>query len=287
MSLLGIVTVVFVVLGVVFMLIASLGIVRLPDFYMRMSAITKAATLGLGLILIAASIYFDDFGVIVKAFIIITFMLLTSPVGAHAISRAAYKQGVGFKGRTIIDELGNMLKKVMELEISWANEKKIEVGEELVTLLMALPEAQGGSFKHAIRIAQEMEEVSPEVSHRLLGVVYSKMRLFSKAEKLFVRSCQEGYYSNKSVFALQNFYVEQRLYHKAIDLLEKALVKHPNNFEFLLEVAHLSHDFGIRLRYGLECSIKLCDLPSEKLPSEIQLSAAMYKRYLTQKIGLP
>ena len=186
-----------------------------------------------------------------------------------------------------MEELGKMLSKVMDLEISWAKEKNVQLGEELVTLLMALPEAQGGSFKHALRIAKEMEGISPEVSHRLLGVVYSKMRLHAKAEKFFVKSCQESFYSAKSVFALQAFYTEQGLYHKAIDLLEKALVKHPENYQFLLEAAHISHDFGIRLRFGLECSIKLCDLPSDRIPSETQLTAAMYKRFLTQKIGLP
>jgi monovalent cation/proton antiporter MnhG/PhaG subunit len=268
------------------MLIASLGIVRFPDFYMRMSAITKAATLGLGLVLVATSVYFDDFGVIAKSFIIISFMLLTGPVGAHAISRAAYKQGVGFWGKTIVDELGNMVLKAQELEIGWAsNRNDIEKGEQLIKILLSLPQAQGGSFKHAIKVGKELEVVHPETGHRLLGVIYGKIGNDTTAEQYHVKSCQEGYYSNKSVFALFMFYVERKQYQSAMNLMEKALVKHPDNHDFLLETAHLSYDYGIRMRFGLECAQTLCGLEKEEIPAEHKLIAARYKRYLTKKIG--
>lgn len=286
MNYLHIIIILLITFGVIFMLIASLGIVRLPDFYMRMSAITKAATLGLGLVLVATSIYFDDFGVFAKSFIIISFMILTGPVGAHAISRAAYKQGVGFWGKTIVDELGNMVNLAKDLEIKWANDKNnISTGEKLIEILLALPQAQGGSFKNAIRVGKELEQVHAETGHRLLGVIYSKMGNSKTAEQFLIKSCQEGFYSNKSVFALYKFYVERKQYQQCMNLMEKALLKHPENHDFLLETAHLSYDYGIRMRFGLECAQTLCDLNKEDVPAEHQLVAARYKRYLTKKIG--
>jgi multicomponent Na+:H+ antiporter subunit G len=275
-----------ILLGVIFMLIASLGIVRLPDFYMRMSAITKAATLGLGLVLVAASIHFDDFGVIAKSFIIITFMLLTGPVGAHAISRAAYKQEVGFWGKTIIDELGNMVQLAKDLQDKWARDKnEIEVGERLIEVLLSLPQAQGGSFKQAIKIGKELEQVHPETGHRMLGIIYGKMGNDKVAEQYLFKSCQEGFYSNKTVFAMYKFYVDRKLYQQCMNLMEKALLKHTENYDFLLETAHLSYDHGIRMRFGLECAQTLCQLSKDDVPAEHQLVAARYKRYLTKKIG--
>lgn len=97
--------VVFVFLGSVFMVIAAIGIVRLPDLFMRMSANTKAASLGVGLILLAAALYFDDSEVTSRIIAVIVFLLLTSPVAAHMIGRAAYFDGVPLWKGTIIDEL--------------------------------------------------------------------------------------------------------------------------------------------------------------------------------------
>jgi multicomponent Na+:H+ antiporter subunit G len=91
--------------GMTFMLIAGLGILRMPDLYMRMSATTKAATLGVGLILVAAAVHFQDIAVTSKVIATIVFLLLTSPVAAHMIGRAAYFDGVPLWDQSVVDEL--------------------------------------------------------------------------------------------------------------------------------------------------------------------------------------
>lgn len=91
--------------GAFFIFIASLGLVRMPDLFLRMSATSKAATLGAGLMLLATLIYFNDFAITIRVLSIIAFITLTIPVAAHMIARAAYFDGVSLWEKTEIDEL--------------------------------------------------------------------------------------------------------------------------------------------------------------------------------------
>jgi len=93
------------IVGAFFIFIASLGLVRMPDLFLRMSATSKAATLGAGLMLTATIIYFQDFAITIRVLSIITFITLTIPVAAHMIARAAYFDGVPLWEKTEIDEL--------------------------------------------------------------------------------------------------------------------------------------------------------------------------------------
>lgn len=99
-----------ILLGVVFMLISSIGILRLPDFYIRMSAITKGATLGVGLILLGMAIYFNQADIFFKVFIIITFIFITAPVAAHVIARTAVHNRVPFWKETNLQAFQDYLK---------------------------------------------------------------------------------------------------------------------------------------------------------------------------------
>lgn len=101
-----IVTSLLVVAGAFFAFAAALGLVRLPDVLIRMHASTKAGTLGCGLILLAVATHFGDGGIVVRALAAILFLLLTAPVAAHLIGRAAYRSGVPLWSGTVIDELG-------------------------------------------------------------------------------------------------------------------------------------------------------------------------------------
>ena len=79
--------------GLAFDLFGCIGLVRLPDVYNRAQAATKCVTLGTCLILIGvAGLAFAGLGAAmgVKAIICAAFILLTSPVAAHAICRGAY-----------------------------------------------------------------------------------------------------------------------------------------------------------------------------------------------------
>lgn len=92
-------------LGAVFILIAALGIYRMPDFYTRLSVTVKAGTIGIGCILAATAIYFFDFSVTTKVFAIVFFIFITSPVAAYMISRTAYVSGVKLWDKSVINEL--------------------------------------------------------------------------------------------------------------------------------------------------------------------------------------
>jgi len=83
-----------VLLGVFFCFVAGLGVLRLPDVLIRMHASTKAGTLGAGLILVAVAIYFGDTATITRAVATILFLLITAPVAAHMIGRAAFRTKV-------------------------------------------------------------------------------------------------------------------------------------------------------------------------------------------------
>ncbi len=91
--------------GAFFMFLAGLGMLRMPDLFLRMSSTAKASTLGAGLILLAAAIHFDNFGIATRAIAISVFLLLTAPVAAHMIGRAAYFDGVPLWKGTVLDEL--------------------------------------------------------------------------------------------------------------------------------------------------------------------------------------
>lgn len=80
--------------GAFFTLVAAIGLVRLGDVYMRMHAASKAGTLGSGLLLLSIAVDSSEIDVIARAIIGVVFFLLTAPVSAHLLARAAYKAGV-------------------------------------------------------------------------------------------------------------------------------------------------------------------------------------------------
>ena len=94
--------------GSLFSLVAALGMLRLPDTIMRMHAATKAGTLGAGLILIAEAVFYQEIGITLRALAAITFLLLTAPVAATLIGRAAYYSGIKLWKKTCIDQLKDL-----------------------------------------------------------------------------------------------------------------------------------------------------------------------------------
>jgi multicomponent Na+:H+ antiporter subunit G len=100
-----ILTALFLVCGSLFCFVAALGMLRLPDTVIRMHAATKAGTLGAGLILIAEAFYYAELGIALRALAAFSFLLLTAPVAAHLIGRAAYYSGVRLWHKTWIDQL--------------------------------------------------------------------------------------------------------------------------------------------------------------------------------------
>lgn len=95
----------FLAIGTFFLLLGSWGLVRLPDVLCRMHATTKSTTFGACGLLLAAALDSGWFEVGFKSLLAVVFLLLTAPVGAHMIARAAYRGRVPLADRTAIDEL--------------------------------------------------------------------------------------------------------------------------------------------------------------------------------------
>lgn len=105
-SALEITAAVLLVMGTLLMVVAGIGIMRMPDLYMRMSAATKASTVGAAALLLAAALSFAGLSVKTQVVATIVFLLATAPVGAHVIARAAYrKRSVSLFERTTQDDL--------------------------------------------------------------------------------------------------------------------------------------------------------------------------------------
>ncbi len=80
---------ILVLVGGAFAIIASLGVIRLPDVLTRMHASTKAGTLASTLILAAVAIHYGELSVLAKCVAAVLFLLLTAPLAAHMIGRAS------------------------------------------------------------------------------------------------------------------------------------------------------------------------------------------------------
>lgn len=87
----------FMLLGGFFCLIAAIGVLRLPDVLTRMHASTKAGILGSSLILIGGAIALQETEITARVIATILFLMLTSPIGAHMIGRAAVRDRMSGK----------------------------------------------------------------------------------------------------------------------------------------------------------------------------------------------
>jgi len=90
--------------GATLALLAGVGVLRMPDVFTRMQASTKASTLGLGFLLLGLAIRQPVLGIVMRAVIIIVFMMLTSAVAAHVIARTAALTGAPLWDGTKVDE---------------------------------------------------------------------------------------------------------------------------------------------------------------------------------------
>jgi multicomponent K+:H+ antiporter subunit G len=80
----------FLLIGGSFVLIGSIGLTRMPDFFMRLHGPTKATTVGMGGILLGAIFFFSSQGSYSAHELLITiFLLITAPISAHMLIKAA------------------------------------------------------------------------------------------------------------------------------------------------------------------------------------------------------
>lgn len=100
-----ILTCVLLVIGTAFIVLSSVGLVRLPDLYTRMHAPTKAATLGMGFVLLAALVFFlvAHKTTTIREVLAIVFIFLTAPISAHVLCKSGRVRKVPFHKDTKFD----------------------------------------------------------------------------------------------------------------------------------------------------------------------------------------
>ncbi len=95
--------------GVVFLVIAAVGVLRLPDAFTRMHAATKAGTLGAGLVMLGSALSVTGAVAIGTAILTVLILLATVPLASHLLGRAAYTSGAPFWQGTRGDALAETL----------------------------------------------------------------------------------------------------------------------------------------------------------------------------------
>ncbi len=96
---------VLMLLGAGFSLLATVGLLRLPDLYTRLHAASKAGLVGAGLVLLAVIVSAGEPAVTVRALLGTIFLALTTPISAHLLAKAAYFSGLKPADITRTDEL--------------------------------------------------------------------------------------------------------------------------------------------------------------------------------------
>jgi len=80
--------------GALFLLLATLALLRMPDLYGRLSATSKAVTLGASLVLAGAAVVTQEAGVSARVLAGVAFLFLTSPITGHVVARAGWRTNV-------------------------------------------------------------------------------------------------------------------------------------------------------------------------------------------------
>ena len=121
-------TIALLLTGGAFSLLAAIGIVRLPDLFIRLHAAAKGGTMAASLLIIASAVHFWELGVTTGALLVVLFLFLTAPIASHLIARAAYLVGVPLWQDTIEDELKgryNLDEQVLESPPMTPSQKEI------------------------------------------------------------------------------------------------------------------------------------------------------------------
>ena len=92
-------------IGSLFILLGSVGILRMPDLYNRMQTGTKATTLGSILTLSGIALGYGNCGCGLKIIALIIFIVFTNPISSHALARAAHFAGIKLTEKSVEDKL--------------------------------------------------------------------------------------------------------------------------------------------------------------------------------------
>lgn len=149
----------FLIAGASLCFVASVGVLRLPDYFMRMHSATKAGAAGCGLVLVGVGFAEPSISMWLKVTLGITFLLLTTPIAGHLLGRSGYVAGVPLWVGTIEDELSRELKRgdfdrpVLAAEAAGSEGGSRRAVERIVLGLANGPEMKA-AIDHAITLAK-------------------------------------------------------------------------------------------------------------------------------------
>jgi monovalent cation/proton antiporter MnhG/PhaG subunit len=129
----------FLLSGIVFMVIGSVGTHRLPDAYNRMHAASKCVTLGLTGMLLAACFHLGSVPIISKALITIVFTFVATPIGTHMLAKASHHAKLPQCDLTIEDQLAQD-----KLDPTMSASDDLTGGESESTTTRAIPTEDPG-----------------------------------------------------------------------------------------------------------------------------------------------
>ena len=146
----------FLVAGAALCLLASVGVLSLPDFFMRMHAATKAGVAGCGLLLIGVAFAHPSPGMWIKVAIAIAFLLLTTPIAGHLLARAGYVAGVPLWGGTREDQLKGELPRGDFDHPPTASPGRKTMNPTIERVVLGLANGPGmeATIEHAIELAK-------------------------------------------------------------------------------------------------------------------------------------
>ena len=98
---------ILIIIGSLFALVASIGVLRLPDVYSRMHAASKAGTLGSCMMLLALALVALDPATSTRAAAGVLFFILTAPLSAHLLAKAAYAAGYRLWRNSVCDDMAD------------------------------------------------------------------------------------------------------------------------------------------------------------------------------------
>lgn len=101
---LSVIGIILITIGLTFDVLGCLGLIRLPDVYNRLQASTKCVTLGTCSILLGTFLIVGFTAAGFKSLLCVIFIVLTSPVAAHAIARGAHRAGVKLCQESVVDK---------------------------------------------------------------------------------------------------------------------------------------------------------------------------------------
>ena len=96
---------VLVILGVAVMTVGVYGMIRMPDTYTKLHAASKMVFLGV-VSLLFSSVVTGDARVVLRCVLIAAFLVVTTPVSAHVIAKAAFLRGERMRAPDAVDESG-------------------------------------------------------------------------------------------------------------------------------------------------------------------------------------